>query len=91
MWSCLFCIAIGIAIRGCANWDGVNGSDGVRNFAQLVTHFAINGGCFFEKTPAYAYNNANDYWSGVLLLACDDGKVSIERQIPLTTLMKEFM
>lgn len=57
----------------------------------LVIHHAINGGCFFEETPLYAHNNTNDYWKGVLILNCEDGNVSIERQIPLNVLKREYL
>lgn len=57
---------------------------------DLAVHHAINGGCFFEKNPLYSHNNTNDYWKGVLLLDCSDGKVRIERQLDIATLKKEY-
>jgi hypothetical protein len=44
---------------------------------QPVITQAINGGCFFTRTPQYAVNNTNDWWAGVLLLTIDGSTIDI--------------
>lgn len=53
--------------------------------------YAVNCGCFFDRTPEYAVGGHHDYWKGILVLDYyQDGKFDVT-QVSLEKLYRQYI